>query len=324
LILAGSSLKLAYYNVCFNKFLSQLRIIIIKHNPAQRYLRTLESEQSRTAVTSLLNNVARCFDPEKTLLEVDWSLLSADFIYTLRDRMRHRNRSPSTINAYLAALKGVAKQCWQMHLIDVQTYQEIKEIKRSKGSRVAKGRALSIEELNAMLDYCMTEDGPIALRDATLIALVYGAGLRRHEAVRLELNDYSPNKTQIRVVGKGNKERVNALNNRVIDIIECWLDERGRHPGPLFNRIRRGGNITEQPISPQTVYDIIIRRYKEAGLERLTPHDLRRTYATNLLETGTDIFIVQELMGHAHLNTTKRYDKRGDKEKTIAGKALPL
>ncbi len=183
---------------------------------------------------------------------------------------------------------------------------------------------MALDELNTMLDNCMAQDGPIAMRDGSLIALVYGAGLRRHEAIGIQLSDYSQEKANIRVVGKGNKERINALNDRVIDIIECWLDERGRHPGPLFNRIRRGGNITDQPISSQTVYEIIVRRYKESGLERLTPHDLRRTYATNLLESGTDIFIVQELMGHSHLNTTKTYDKRGDEEKVIAGKALPL
>lgn len=295
-----------------------------KINPAQRYIRSLESEQSRTAMTSLLNNVARYFDPEKTLAELDWSMLTADHVYKLRDRMNRQKKSPSTINCYLAALKGVAHQCWKMHLIDVESYQQIKDIKRSKGSRIAKGRALALDELNAMLDNCIAQEGPIAMRDGTLIALVYGAGLRRHEAVGIQLGDYSRDKATIQVVGKGNKERINALNDRVIDIIECWLDERGRHPGPLFNRIRRGGNITDQPISPQTVYEIIIRRYKEAGLERLTPHDLRRTYATNLLDSGTDIFIVQELMGHSHLNTTKTYDKRSDKEKTIAGKSLPL
>lgn len=229
-----------------------------RYNPAQRYIRTLDSQQSRTAMTSLLNNVARYFNSENTLIEQDWSMLNTDQIYHIRERLRRQRKAPSTINAYLAALIGVAKQCWQMNLIDIETYQHIKEIKRSKGSRINTGRALKLDELNAMLDHCIAEEGPIALRDGTLIALVYGAGLRRHEAVRIQLKDYSRNKATIRVVRKGDKERINALNSRLIDIIECWLDERGRQPGPLFNRIRRGGNITEHPISPQTVYDIII------------------------------------------------------------------
>lgn len=293
-------------------------------NPAQRYLKTLESEQSRVSLGSLLNVAANYFQPGTTLKTLDWSLLDSDLVYSFRDWLKRQKKSPSTINTYLSALKGVAKQCWHLKLIDVETYQQIKEIKRSKGSRIAKSRALELDELNQLIDHCMAEDGPIAMRDATLIALVYGAGLRRHEAVALELVNYQRKAHSVNAIGKGNKERTNALNDRVIDILECWLDERGRHPGPLFNRIRKGGNITNEAISTQTVYDIVVRRYKEVGLERLTPHDLRHTYATNLLESGVDILIVQELMGHANLETTKIYDHRKDKHKTGAAKALPL
>ena len=293
-------------------------------NPAQRYLKTLESEQSRVSLSSLLNVAAGYFQPGKNLKTMDWSVLDSDLVYSLRDWLKRENKAPSTINTYLSALKGVAKECWNLKLIDVETYQQVKEIKRSKGSRISKSRALAINELNQLLDHCMAEEGPIAMRDATLIALVYGAGLRRHEAVALELVSYKRKTQNMRVIGKRNKERTNALNNRVIDILECWLDERGREPGPLFVRIRKGGKISNEPISTQTVYDIVVRRYQKAGLERLTPHDLRHTYATNLLESGVDIMIVQELMGHANLETTKIYDHRKDKHKIVAAKALPL
>ncbi len=129
---------------------------------------------------------------------------------------------------------------------------------------------------------------------------------------------------KLTIKGKGNKERVNPLNNRVIDIIETWLDERGRSAGPIFVRILKGGKITALPMTDKTVYNIIIRRYQECGLKRLTPHDLRRTFATALLENGEDFFVVQDLMGHASIETTKRYDKRGERKKVEAGRALPL
>jgi len=92
----------------------------------------------------------------------------------------------------------------------------------------------------------------------------------------------------------------------------------------LFVRILKGGEITLLPITDKTVYNIVVRRYKECGLKSLTPHDLRRTFATVLLEQGEDLFIVQDLMDHASIETTKRYDKRGEQEKVVAGKALPL
>lgn len=293
-------------------------------NPAQRYLKTLDSDKSRVSLGSLLNVVAGYFQPGTTLESMDWSILDSDSVYSLRDWLKSQNKAPSTINTYISALKGVAKECWQLKLIDIETYQQIKEIKRTKGSRVPKSRALDLEELNQLLDHCMAEDGPIAMRDATLIALIYGAGLRRQEAVSLEVKSYKHKSQSIHTVGKGNKERTNSLNDRVIDILECWLDERGRQPGPLFVRIRKGGKISNEAISTQTVYDIVVRRYKQAGLERLTPHDLRHTYATNLLESGVDIMIVQELMGHSTLETTKIYDHRKDKCKEKASKALPL
>lgn len=295
-----------------------------KSNPAKRYLGSLESQQSRSSLGSLLNVVANYFVPGKTYKTLDWSMLDSEHIYNFRDWLNQHNKSPSTINTYLSALKGVAREAWSLKLISVETYLAIKEIKRSKGTRTSSSRSLSLDELNSLIDHCMAQDGPIAMRDACLIALVYGAGLRRHEAVGLELVDYKRQKRSIKALGKGNKERVNTLNDRVIDILECWLDERGRHSGPLFVRVRKGGKITNDAVSTQTVYDIIVRRYQEAGLERLTPHDLRHTYATNLLESGVDILLVQELMGHANLETTKIYDKRQDKYKALAAKELPL
>ena len=293
-------------------------------NPAKRYLLSLESEQSRSSMNSLLNVAAGYFEPDADLSTYDWSLLNIDDVYRLRDSLRRKKKAPSTINTYLAALKGVAKEAWRLKLISIDNYQQIKEIKRAKGARESTSRALSLKELNDMLDHCMVLEGIIAMRDAALIALVYCAGLRRHEAAGLILSGYSKRQAKITVIGKGNKERSNPLNSRVIDIIECWLDERGRKPGPLFTRVFKGNRITELSISPQTVYDIIVRRYKEAGLKKMTPHDLRRTYATNLLANGEDLFVVQDLMNHASLETTKKYDKSDDKMKIKAAKALPL
>jgi len=109
-----------------------------------------------------------------------------------------------------------------------------------------------------------------------------------------------------------------------MDIVECWITERGTKPGYLFVRVYKGNQITNQGISGQTVYDIITRRYKEAGLKRMTPHDLRKTFATNLLLNGEDIFTVQALMDHASVETTKIYDKRSESVQTKASRTLPL
>jgi len=288
------------------------------------YLLSLQSKQSRITMASLLNVVAAHFAKKKNHQDVDWSILHYERILMFLSYLSEQGKSPATINVYLSALKGVAKEAWRKKLIDVETYQHIKEIKRIKGTRSIKGRALELEELNILIDYCMAQEGVIAMRDAAVIALVYGAGLRRHEAAGLLLSDLYISEGTIKVLGKGNKERINALHDRNLDIIHTWLDERGLAPGPLFLRARKGNRLVNEPISGQTIYDIIIRRYKEAGLKRLTPHDLRRTFATKLLENGEDVFLVQDLMGHSSVETTKNYDRRADKAKTKAAKALPF
>ncbi len=288
------------------------------------YLLSLQSKQSRITMASLLNVMSYKIQKKKEHQHVDWSVLHYELVLDLLNDLSEQKKSPATINVYLSALKGVSKEAWRKKLIDVETYQHIKEIKRIKGTRSIKGRALSLDELNQLIDYCMQQEGVIAMRDAAVVALVYGAGLRRHEAAGLLLSDLDMNEGTIKVLGKGNKERVNALHNRNLDIIGVWLDERGLQPGPLFLRARKGNRLVNEPISGQTIYDIIIRRYQEAGLKRLTPHDLRRTFATKLLENGEDVFLVQDLMGHASVETTKNYDRRDEKAKTKAAKALPF
>jgi len=288
------------------------------------YLLSLQSKQSRVTMASLLNVVAYKFAKKKSHQAYDWSQLHYETILMLLSDLSDEGKSPATINVYLSALKGVAKEAWRKKLIDVETYQHIKEIRRIKGSRSIKGRALDLSELNVLIDYCMAQEGVIAMRDAAVIALTYGAGLRRHEAAGLMLADLDVNQGTIKVLGKGNKERINSLHNKNLDIIQTWLEERGLEPGPLFLRARKGNRLVNEPISGQTVYDIIIRRYKEAGLKRLTPHDLRRTFATKLLENGEDVFLVQDLMGHSSVETTKNYDRRDEKAKTKAAKALPF
>ncbi len=275
-------------------------------------------------MASLLNVIAYKLQKKKSHQQVDWSCLTYEKILMILSDLSDQGKSPATINVYLSALKGVAKEAWRKQLLTVEAYQHIKEVKRIKGTRSIKGRALELDELNQLIDYCMYQDGVIAMRDAAVIALVYGAGLRRHEAAGLMLSDLNVTEGTIKVLGKGNKERLNALHDRNLDIIQVWLDERGLEPGPLFLRARKGNRLVNEPISGQTIYDIIIRRYKEAGLKRLTPHDLRRTFATKLLENGEDVFLVQDLMGHSSVETTKNYDRRDEKAKKKAAKALPF
>lgn len=298
-------------------------------NIADRYLKSMVSVKSRVSMGSYLNVAANFFSPGSTRNEFNWAALRYHQLHDLRDHLNNAGRAPNTINSYLAAIKGVCKEAWRLKLMDVDDHMRIQDVKRVKGSRTVKGRALDAKELNTLLDHCLANEGIVAMRDAAMIALSYGAGLRREEAIKLDLERYTPpTKTEIGeicVLGKGNKERTLPLHRRVSDILECWLDERGRDPGPLFVRLYKGGKTKLERLSDQTVYDVIVRRYKEAGLKKMTPHDLRRTFGTNLFQAGEADHVIQEMMGHSDPSTTQIYNMDDSKGKKLSAvKALPL
>ena len=125
--------------------------------------------------------------------------------------------------------------------------------------------------------------------------------------------------------GKGNKARVVHALNGAKAALDDWVSLRGIEPGPLFYPIRKGGEILGQRLNGQAVRHILRKRAGQAGLEKCSPHDLRRTFASHLLDAGADIVSVQALMGHSSVTTTARYDRRGERarRKTAAMLHVP-
>jgi integrase/recombinase XerC len=148
----------------------------------------------------------------------------------------------------------------------------------------------------------------IALRDQAILELMYGSGLRVSEVAGLTLDRIDPNRGRVMVLGKGSKERDLPLSDPAVHALRGWIDQgrrallRGAAGEALFLN-RRGG--------PLGVRDIrrLVGRYGDAMLtgRRVTPHTLRHSFATHLLEGGADIRVVQELLGHASVATTQRY-----------------
>jgi integrase len=104
----------------------------------------------------------------------------------------------------------------------------------------------------------------------------------------------------------------------VDDALADWLHVRGAGPGALFLSINKGGRVLGAGISDAAVYDLVAKRAKAAGVKRFSPHDLRRTFAGDLLDAGADIATVQRIMGHSDSNTTAGYDRRGERSKREA------
>jgi integrase/recombinase XerC len=153
-------------------------------------------------------------------------------------------------------------------------------------------------------------EGPRALRDAALLELLYGSGLRVSELVALDLDDFAPDHASVRVLGKGNKERTVPVGRRASEALTAYLSCRDQlhgkrtRPDPralLLNRF--GRRLTVRWVQE------LVHRYGAAGAGRadLHPHALRHSCATHMLEGGADLRAIQELLGHASLSTTQRY-----------------
>lgn len=122
----------------------------------------------------------------------------------------------------------------------------------------------------------------------------------------------------LRVRGKGNKERSVPMAGGAAAWLGDWLHVRGNAPGPMFWPVTKSGELQARRMTSQAVYDALAKRARAVGVEHLSPHDMRRTFISDLLDAGADIATVQKLAGHANANTTARYDRRGEDAKRRA------
>ncbi len=154
-------------------------------------------------------------------------------------------------------------------------------------------------------------DKPIGLRDLAILEILYSCGIRASELEALNISSIDFDQRLVRVVGKGNKERIVPIGRQAVKAVREYLEgtqsirkkaEPYSGPSPLFLNVR-GGRL-----SVRSVGRIIKRYVRETGLSRdISPHSLRHTFATHLLEGGADLRSVQELLGHVSLSTTQKY-----------------
>ncbi|MEI6501255.1 MAG: tyrosine-type recombinase/integrase, partial [Armatimonadota bacterium] len=196
--------------------------------------------------------------------------------------------------------------------------ERLRSVKPVRSERLPAGRAVSQGELYAMMGMCVEDATAAGTRDAALIGMMYAAGLRRAEIVALDLADYTRESGELVVRGKGSKERLLYVDNGAQDALEDWLTVRGPEPGAIFCPINKGGTIQFRRLTDQAIYNMLRKRAGQATVKTCSPHDMRRTFVSDLLEAGADIATVQKLAGHAHIQTTARYDRRGEEAKKKA------
>lgn len=294
-------------------------------NPVLVYLKRLNSERSRITMGGGLKVIANLLGFGDDIRLFPWHELRYQHTAAIRAMLADKY-SAATANLYLSALRGVLQEAWRLGYVSAEEYQRAKDVKSVRGSKpdqAEKGRHLSPGELTALIGVCL--DGTsTGARDAAIIALAYTCGLRRAELVGLQVANYDPQEAKLVVLGKGNKQRVIPLTLTAKEALDDWLALRGLAPGSVFTRIVKGKRITVNPLTGQAITFILQERAEQAKVKAFSPHDLRRTFAGDLLDTGADLSTVQKLMGHEAVSTTAGYDRRGARAKVEAVSRLHI
>ena len=256
-------------------------------NTVEAYLRDLQ----RLAEFSVSKGVRDPGQVSRTLLR--------DFVYLLKDLGMSAatiRREISAIRTYYGFLVGEGR-------IASDPSDRLESPRRGR----VLPDTLSVREVEALLA-APGVDQPLAWRDRALLELGYGAGLRVSEICGLVTTDLLLTENLVRVFGKGGKERLVPIGRSVIGAVSVYLHQLR----PELDRGRSGGrvllNARGQPLSRVGAWGIVKRSAKRAGIaKRVTPHTLRHSFATHLLEGGADLRAVQEMLGHADLSTTQIY-----------------
>jgi integrase/recombinase XerD len=241
---------------------------------------------------------------------------------TRRGRRSDPGLAPTSLRRRAAAIKGFYRFAFGEGLIgvDVAAHIDLPRMPRLLPE------TLSAAETERLLGAPPAE----ALLDRALLELLYAAGLRVSEALRLDLEDLSLDGAFVRVIGKGDRERLVPVGEVALEALRAWLDRPRRQAvaehhlqavrgGPVFLG-RRGRRLARQQ-----AWAIVKRAAAGAGLAgRVSPHTLRHSFATHLLEGGADLRIVQELLGHASISTTQLYTHvTGERIREVYARAHP-
>jgi integrase len=245
-------------------------------DPASAYLEQLGEGSRRTMREALTKLADWASEGRCGAHDLPWHLLRIDHTAALRTRLMAQ-LAPATANKHLAALRGVLKQCWRRDLMSTDAYHRAIDLPPVRGSSPRKPNHLGASELQKLAEVCTGDRSPAGARDEALLTLLYGANLRRSEAVALDFADYDLPTGQLRVGGAAGRapQRLTA-NDASRRALERWLLIRGPERGPLFNPVNKGGRIERRRLSEQAIYIACQKRASEAGLPPTSPEDLRR------------------------------------------------
>lgn len=278
------------------------------HNPAQTtqvigdfldYLR----HQRRVSPHTLSNyqrDLGKLHDYCNTAQLGEWDSLRDHHIRAFIARLRRNNLSPRSIQRTLSAVRSFYNYLQRQGLAKINPANDVSAPKQQRPLPAL----LDVDQTAQLLN--IKSDAPLHLRDRAMMELIYSSGLRLSELVNLDLNNIDLSDQTVRVIGKGNKERMLPVGRFAIAALHAWLAVRSGMVAVDENAIfvnNRGRRISQRMVQLRMKEWAI----KQGVNSQLHPHMLRHSFASHLLESSSDLRAVQELLGHADISTTQIY-----------------
>lgn len=288
-----------------------------KPSPVEVFLASQGNPHTRRAFRQALERAARSLFENATphaIEHLPWTDLRYHDLERLTADLLAHGYSISTVNVTIAALRGLMRHARRLRLVSADDFQDIREVRRAAGTSLPAGRALSTAEVGKLFSAAHSLPRGLRERDLALLAIAFSTGARRAEIAALDLGDLSTTDRTVLVrAGKGGRPRRVHLTEAAVQHLVSWIAVREPARGPLLCPVdgRRAVRLGER-LTAGAIYRRFSVLGQAAGLDAVSPHDARRTVATQMLAAGVDLNTVAAQTGHASLQVLRRYDRRGE------------
>lgn len=276
------------------------------------YLRYSQIERGLSAntITSYRQDLTAFINFLKKEHLMTWPTKALD-IDAFLAQQRDLNKATSSISRLISSLRKFYQWLVRQNIQKINPMLEIDSPKKRRSLPVA----LTVDEINHLLEQPNTNK-KLGLRDRALLETLYATGIRVSELINLKFNDLHEELKLIKVFGKGSKERLIPIS----EVALSWIDSyKEKVRDPLILKVGKNCdfiflNSRGTALTRQAVWQIIKKYCNMAGIQKnVTPHTLRHTFATHLLENGADLRVVQEILGHSDISTTQIYTNLSQK-----------
>lgn len=269
------------------------------------YLAYLKVERglAHNTILSYERDLRKFIDFAKKAGLSDFNSVKRQQIITYLLRLQEEKMAPASVSRNLASIRSFFSYLSIENMLEEDPSSDLDSPKLSKKLP----KVISVEEIDSLLKQ-PDEGDKFGIRDRAMLELLYASGLRVSELITLEIDDVNLDLGFLQCEGKGSKERIVPLGKIAIQYIQIYLEKS--RPKLIRNTSQKSlfVNFHGRPMTRQGFWKIIKKYAKQSGIDaEITPHTLRHSFATHLLENGADLRSVQEMLGHADISTTQIY-----------------